>query len=178
MKTIIVGFSRPIKATLFSRLIQWADKDSPFDHVYAAWPWAAVDRQVIYQASKFAVNFESNLTFDHHAIRVEEYEVTLSDECHKGIMQFCMDNSNKPYGIRNIFGFAWVKICALVGKKVDNPFPTHGYSFFCSKLITEILQKAGIVDPRISSDNIDPLDLNNILKLAIANNCPGLKRVA
>lgn len=177
MKTLTIGFSRPIKPTLFSKLIQWADHNSEFDHVYAAWLWTSVQRQIIYQASKLSVNFESNITFDSHALRVEEYEVTLSDECHADIMRFCMDNSNKPYGIKEIFGFAWVKLCALVQKKVDNPFPTYGASYVCSKLIAELLKKTGIVDPGISSDNVDPLDLNRILKEAISNNCPGLKRI-
>ncbi len=79
-------------------------------------------------------------------------------------MQFCLDNSNKPYGIKEIFGFGYVKLCSLVGQKVNNPFPTHNLSFVCSKLIIEILQIANIVDPRVSSDNIDPLDLNLIIK--------------
>lgn len=171
MKTITVGFSRPIKPTLFSRLIQWADGGTDFDHVYITWLWPTVDRQIIYQASKMAVNFESNITFDSHAIRVEEYEINIDDERHKGIMQFCMDNSNKPYSLKMLFGLAWIKINALFRRKVDNPWPTHGASFVCSKLITEILQKAKIVDPRISSDNIDPLDLNLIIKAA------GLKRI-
>ncbi len=166
MRTITVGFSRPIKPTLFSKLIQWADHGAPFDHVYIYWNWDLIGRQIIYQASKMAVNFESDVTFNAHAIRVEEYDVQISDACYKEIMQFCMDNSNKPYGLKEIFGFAWVKICGWFGKKVNNPFPTHGASYVCSKLITEILQIAKIVDPRISSDDVDPLDLNLIIKSA------------
>jgi hypothetical protein len=125
-----------------------------------------IERNVIYQASKLAVNFETQETFDGHSITVEEYEVPLDDQIWKDIMQFAFDNSNKPYGIKEILGFGWVKLCALVGQKVNNPFPTHGASFVCSKLITEILQIAKIVDPRISPDNIDPLDLNTIIKAA------------
>lgn len=171
MRTLIVGFSTPTKPTLFSRLIEWTDK-TPYDHVFLRWTWAGIERDIIYQASKFAVNFESNITFDAHAKTIEAYEVQISDECHKEIMQFCMDNSNKPYGIKEIFGFAWVKLCGWAGFKVNNPFPTHGASYVCSKLITEILQIAKIVDPRISPDNVDPLDLNRIIRAA------GLKQLA
>lgn len=170
MKTIIVGFSRPIKATLFSRLIQWIDK-TPYDHVYIRWSWVTIDRDIIYQASKLSVNIESNLTFDSHAIRVEEYEVQISDEFYKEIMQFCMDTANKPYGSKGILGLGWVKLCKLLGKKVNNPLPTHNLSYFCSKLIMEILQRAKITDSNISSDNVDPLDLNKIIKLV------GLKQI-
>lgn len=165
MKTIIIGFSRPIKATLFSRLIQWAD-GTEYDHVYVKWTWATIERDIIYQASKLAVNFESNITFDSHAVIVEEYEVQISDECHKAIMQFCMDNSNKPYGIKEILGFAYVKICSWIGQKVHNPFPTHGASFVCSKVGAEILQMAKAIDMSVSIEDIDPLDLNMLIKAA------------
>ncbi len=170
MKTIIIGFSRPKKINLFSRAIMWADKTA-YSHVYVKWKWNSIERDIIYQASKLAVNFESDVTFNSHAVVVEEYEVTLSDECHKTVMQFCMDNSNKPYGIKEILGFAWVKLCAKMGKKVRNPFPTNGNSYVCSKIGMEILQVAKIVDVNLDSDDIDPLDLNNIIQEA------GLKRL-
>lgn len=165
MKTIIVGFSTPRKPSIFSKLIRWADK-TEYSHVYLYWEWPLIERQVIYQASKLAVNFESNITFDSHALRIEEYEVQLSDQCHKEIMQFCMDNSNKPYGVKEILGFAYVKICGWIGQKVHNPFPTHGASFVCSKLGAEILQMAKAIDMSVSIEDIDPLDLNVLIKTA------------
>lgn len=171
MKSIIVGFSTPIKPTLFSRLIRWADK-TPYSHVYLKWNWANIGRDIIYQASKLAVNFESNVTFDSHAKAIEEYEVQISDECHRQIMQFCMDNSNKPYGVKEILGFAYVKILGWAKIHVNNPFPTHGASYVCSKLATEILQIAKVIDQAISADNIDPRDLNMIIKAA------GVKRIS
>lgn len=169
MRTIIVGFSRPIKPTLFAKGIMWVD-GTEYDHVYIKWTWGAINRDIIYQASKLAVNFESNLTFDSHALTIEEYSVDISDDCHKQIMQFCMDNSNKPYGIKEIFGFCWVNICKKIGQTVHNPFPSHGNSYVCSKLGAEILAMTGKVSIG-SSDDIDPLDLNNIVKAA------GLKRL-
>lgn len=169
MKTIIVGFSTPIKPTLFAKIIMWADK-TIYDHVYIKWNWASIDRDIIYQASKLAVNFESNVTFDSHAKIIEEYEVQISDETHKAIMQFCMDNSNKPYGIKEIFGFGYIKLCKLVGKTVNNPFPTYGNSYVCSKIAADILVLAKSITLTDSPDNIDPLQLNNIVKAA------GLKR--
>ena len=170
MKTIVVGFSRPTVPTWFARAIMWVD-NTPYDHVYIKWNWKGIDRDIIYQASKLAVNFESNLTFNSHALTIEEYEINISDDCHKAIMQFCMDNSNKPYGIKEIFGFAWVKICKKAGYAVHNPFPTHGSSYVCSKLAADILAMTGKIAIGSSPDDIDPLDLNNIVKAA------GLKRL-
>lgn len=162
MKTLTIGFSRPKKSTIFSRLIEYTD-DTAYDHVYIKWNWAVINRDVIYQASKFAVNFESNVTFDSHATTIESYDMEISDECHIDIIQFCMDNCNKPYSIRSLFGFALVKMCSKFGKKVHNPFPTYGASFVCSKIAAEVAARAGI---RIDADfdDIDPLDLNNIIK--------------
>lgn len=170
MKTIIIGFSRPIKPTLFSRLIQFVDK-TPYDHVYVKWNSPSIDRDIIYQASKLAVNFESNITFAGHAITIEEYQIQISDQCYRQILQFCMDNSNKPYGIKEIIGFGYVKILALFGKTVNNPFPSYGSSFVCSKLGYDILELANKNTPSLSADNIDPLDLNNII------NSMGLKKL-
>lgn len=171
MKTLIVGFSIPIKATLFSRLIQWAEGGITYDHVYIKWNWSIIDRDIIYQASKMSVNFESNITFDGHAKTIESYEINVDDQTHKEIMQFCMDNSGKPYGIKQIIGFGWIKLCGLFGKKVNNPFPSYGATFVCSKIIAAILQKADIkVDDNL--DNVDPLLLNEVVKKA------GLKRLS
>lgn len=149
----------------------WSD-GTPYDHVYVKWSWAAIERDVIYQASKLAVNFESNITFASHAIIVEEYEIQIDDECHKEIMQFCMDNSDKPYGIKEIFGFAYMKICKQIGQIVNNPFPTYGASFVCSKIAAQIVKMTKVVVVDMKLDNIDPLDLNKILNVA------GIKRVA
>jgi|ERR1035437_131104 hypothetical protein len=170
MKTIIVGFSRPIKPTIFSRAIQWSEGTN-YDHVYIKWNWASVDRDVIYQASKLAVNFESNTTFDAYSVTIEEYELSVDDEIYKEIMQFCIDNSNKPYSVLEIVGFTYVAICAMLKQQVHNPFPTHAASFVCSKLIDNILLIAKVTDIRVSSDDVTPLMLNQMIKAA------GLKRI-
>lgn len=169
MKTILVGFSKPIVPTLFSRLIMWSEK-TPYDHVYIAWYSNSIDREIIYQASKLAVNFETGNTFYGHAITVEEYTADINDECYKRVLQFCMDNSNKPYGIKEIFGYAWVKICAWFGKTVHNPFPANGSEFVCSQLGSEILNLAKITNTSGSSSDVTPLSLNMVVRSA------GLKR--
>lgn len=169
MRKIVLGFSRPIKLSIFAKAIMWAD-NLDYDHVYVKWTWNSIERDIIYQASKLAVNFESNVTFDGHAVAVEEYELEISDECFKNIMQFCMDNSNKPYGIKEIIGFVWVKLLGFVGIKTHNPFPTHGNSFICSKIGAEVLALCNVVKINQSYDDIDPLALNEIIKTA------GIKR--
>lgn len=169
MKTITLGFSRPKHPTLFAKLIMWAD-NIPYDHVYVKWRWDKIERDIVYQASKLAVNFESNVTFEQHAVAIEEYEIEIDEETHKKVMQFCMDNSNKPYGIKQILGFCWVKANEMLGRTVPNPFPSYGNTYICSKLGAAILAIAGI-SIGCSLDDIDPLDLNEIVNRA------GIKRI-
>lgn len=161
MKTLIIGFSTPIKPTLFSRMIS-AFENTTYDHVYVKFAMPEINRDLIYQASKLSVNFESNITFDGHALTVEEYQLTVSDETYASIMQFCLDNSDKPYSISSIIGFVYVKLASLIGKTVHNPFPTYLNSFVCSKLAAEVVEKAGI-QLNASPDDIYPLVLHDIL---------------
>lgn len=147
----------------FARLIMWSE-NTPYSHVYVRWTWTSVDRDIIYQASKFSVNFESNKTFNNHAIPVEEYEIEISEKAHREVMQFCMDNSNKPYGVKEIFGMAWVKICSLFGRKISNPFPGGGETWICSKIGAAVLEIAKGIDIQESLDDIGPKDLNCIIK--------------
>ncbi len=166
MRKIILGFSRPIKPTLFSRAIMWSDNTN-YSHVYVKWEWTRIERYVIYQASKLAVNFESNITFDTHAITVKEYEIELCDDTEKEIMQWCMDNSNKPYSWLSILGFVYSKACEKFLKlKVHNPFPTHGSSFVCSKVAANILAISKKVEISSSFDDIDPEDVDKMLAKA------------
>lgn len=172
MKRFIVGFSRPIKPTWFAKSIMWVDGTN-YDHVYVKWHSDSIDRDIIYQASKLAVNFESNVTFDTHAITVEEYEVELDDEVFKKILQFCMDHSNEPYSLKEIAGFAWVHLNKVFGKKVSNPFPGQGAEWVCSVIATQILIIAGIIPKDQVVENVDPLDLNKMIK-----SIPAIKKVA
>jgi len=163
MKKIILGFSRPKNPTMFSKAIMWAD-GTEYSHVYVKWSWDKIERDIIYQASKFAVNFESNVTFDTHAIAVEEYEIEIDDETYKEVMQFCMDNSNKPYGMKEILGFFWMKINEKLGRTIHNPFPGNGDSYICSKIGAAILQIIKKCLLKEALDDIDPYDLNSIVR--------------
>jgi hypothetical protein len=172
MKKFIIGFSRPIKPTIFAKIIMRVD-GTDYDHVYVKWHSDSIDRDIIYQASKLAVNFESGVTFEHHAIAIEEYEIQLDDTVFKKIVQFCMDNSNEPYSIKQVLGFGWVKLNKkLLNKTVSNPFPANGSEWVCSIIAAQIMIIAGIIETNYVIGNVDPLDLNTIIK-----SIPAIKRI-
>jgi hypothetical protein len=171
MKTVRVGFSRPINPSLYAKAIMWVGK-TQYDHAYFRWTWSQINRDIIYQASKLAVNMETNITFVTHAIPVEEYEFQMDDASHAEFMQQCMDVCDMPYGVKEILGFAYVKILGLMKIKVNNPFPSNGSSWFCSQLVAYLLQKTGKIELSQNTADIDPLTLNQIVR-----NDPDFKRV-
>ena len=166
-----VGFSVPIKPTLFAKAIMWVD-GTKYDHAYIKWSFDQIDRELIYQASNLAVNFETTLKFATHAIVVEEYEVEISEDVFKKVVQFAFDNSDEDYSIKEIVGFAWMKLNKLFGRTINNPFPGDGTQWVCSVLATEILVIAGIITIDQPVENIDPLALNQIIK-----SVPAIKKV-
>lgn len=127
----------------------------PFDHVYIRWHSGKLNRDVIYQASGTMVNFMGAQFFANNLV-VDEFEIPITPENKLAMIQFAMDNAGKPYGIKECFGLAWVRICALIGKKVKNPFTADGTTYVCSELAGYILQQyAGLsIDSDIA--DIDP----------------------
>lgn len=164
METITVGFSRPKTWKPFAWLIM-ASYGIPFDHVYIKWHSGKLERDIVYQASGTMVNFMGQQFFDNN-VSVDEFEIPITPENKLAMIQFAMDNAGKPYGIKECFGLAWVRICALFGKKVKNPFKSDGSTYVCSELAGYILSNyAGIT---IDSDiaDIDPKEAYDYLLAA------------
>jgi hypothetical protein len=159
---IIVGFSRPSKFKPFAWLIQKTYGVS-YDHVYIRIHSEKYSRDVIYQASKTMVNFMGTDIFAADNVTIEQFEVNINDANYIKLMQFAMDKAGTPYGVRECFGMAWVKICSWFGKKISNPFKDSGHTYVCSELAAYILQQyAGDVLPT-DIDDMTPLDVYNYL---------------
>lgn len=163
MRKVIVGFSRPKEFKILAKLIMLSENTN-FSHAYLRTESPTYERSLIYQASGKEVNFEGKIHFETHAIIVKEYEVMVSDEVYKVLMQFCIDNAAIPYGLKATIGLAWVKINKMFGKKIDNPFIDGDASLFCSELAYHCMN---IVDPNSTEpdEDISPKDLNDILKI-------------
>lgn len=162
MKTIKLGFSRPSKWKPFSWLIMTA-YTIPYDHVYVRMD-IGDSREIIYQASGLAVNFMSPAIFAANNVIVNEYTVDISDDSYGKMVQFCIDNAGKPYGIKDIFGLAWVRINYWLGRTVKNPFNDNGATYVCSELGAVILADfAGVTLPE-DADDMTPLDVYNLMQ--------------
>ena len=167
MKTIIVGFSRPIKWKPFA----WAIMKSygtNYDHVYMKFHSDSLQRDIIYQASSVMVNFMSTSVFTSNNVIVKEFPVQVSDDNYTKLMQFCVDNAGKPYSLKEVLGFACTVIVGWFGKKIANPFKSGTDEFVCSVLAGYILDN--YTDNKTPGDfeEADPTVIYNLLEKSVS----------
>lgn len=158
MNTIKIGFSKPKKWKPFAWLIM-AGYGISYDHVFIELYSTKYDRKMIYQASGSKVNFMGYDLFHEGNVVVVEYEVSLQDENYKKMMQFAIDNSGRPYGIKQAFGMAIVRLAEVLGRTIRNPFKDEGKTFVCSEMGAYILENYAHVIISKEIDDITPKDL-------------------
>lgn len=124
MKTILIGFSRPIKWKPFAKAIMWVDKTN-YDHAYIEFPSMSWGVSFIYQSSGTRTNFMSDTYFDSINTDVEVYEIDLPDDIYTKIGKMCVEREGRPYPVVEILGKAYVALVYIaLGKKIKNPFPS------------------------------------------------------
>lgn len=162
MNSVIMGFSRPKTWKPFAWLIMTA-YNIPYDHVYIKIYSSKYQRALIYQASSTMVNFMGADIFDANNTVVKEFQLEISDDNAVKLMQFAIDNAGKPYGLKEIFGLAVVRIAELCGKSIKNPFKDNGSTYVCSELAAYILQE--YMQDKLPKDfeDMTPLDVYNYL---------------
>lgn len=172
MEEIKIGFSKPKKWKPFAWLIM-IGYGIPYDHVYVKFHSDKYDRDLIYQASKTLVNFMGTEIFKEENFIIDEFSISISDEQKIKMMKFAIDNSGKPYGIKQAFGMAIVRIAEMFGKYIKNPFKDEGKTYVCSELAAYILEEfAGKSIPK-DIDDITPKDLYEYLNLLKKENKNG-----
>ena len=162
MRTLKIGFSRPKTWKPFASLIMNAYR-IPYDHVYIKIYAPNYDREIIYQASKSMVNFMSPDVFKDENLVVREFEMPINEDSYRILMQFAIDNAGKHYGVKNILGLTYVRICYWLGKTVRNPFNDRGATYICSELVAKILKDFEGLKLDKDLTDMTPLDVYNLL---------------
>lgn len=137
--SITIGFSRP-KALFPPPLFAWAIMLfdwSNFSHAYVRFHSTSYDRDLVYQASGSKVNFIGWARFQEIEVIVKEFEIPVSEDTQKAVVQYCIDSVGSGYALFGAFGIVAVKIAALFGKKIANPITQGGY--WCSEVAAIIL---------------------------------------
>lgn len=168
METIYIGFSKSTKKfAWFSWLIRLVD-GTEYSHVYIKFHSNSLERDIIYQASGTQVNFVGTKIFESCNKVVIEYPLDIKEETKKRILQQAIDKAGIPYGIKEIFGLAIIKLYSLFGKKISNPFGNRDITYVCCELVADLLTEQGILSIK-DIESITPKDLEVYIK-ELSNN--------
>jgi hypothetical protein len=160
MSTIKIGFSRPSKWRLLAWVIMKVLR-TRYDHVFVRIRSDTYERDIIYQASGLAVNFMSPTIFEKHNVVTDEFELPVRD--FKGMMQWCIDTAGVPYGVKAFIGLGIVKLLAVFGKKIGNPFASGDETYICDKAAAKIMELYCGDDIPEDLDDLTPKDLYEYL---------------
>lgn len=138
---VYVGFSKAAKKNaIVSQAIRFIEK-TDFSHVYLLFWSAKMQRCLIYHAAGHTVHFANLERFEKDNTTTDLFEIPLSPDQHKGVMQFCIDNVGVPYGAVQLFGMLLVRLFgALVH---DNPFADGSMTQVCSEIVGRVLLDNG-----------------------------------
>lgn len=137
--TIIFGFSRPIKFSLLSKIIELVSKRS-FSHSYVRVKEPLTQLPIVFQASGLAVNIIEFSNFCLKEVVIEEYEQEISDEDFKKAFQYMIDQDGTNYAIFQLF----LDLFHIVFK-IKLPFKSTGE--VCSEQSARVAQVIGLNVP-------------------------------
>lgn len=162
---IKIGFSQPKGKffPIFSWLIRLIE-GTKYSHVYLQWDSEFADSTITYHAAGHSVHFLGLNLFKKSVEPIHEFEMNISREQYQELLHYCFDNSGTDYGIKQIFGIAAVKLAALFGKDIKNPFSDGNKSQVCSELVGYVLSDVLEQDLNLDLDVAGPKDIYKFLK--------------
>lgn len=158
---ITIGFSRPKKWFVPFAWAIMAYQKTNYSHAYVKFSSASIERTLIYQASGQLVNFIGSEQFDNAEVIVAEYEIEITDDKRKALMQFFVDKAGTPYGVLQCIGlvlnrqFGW------------NLLRNGDKEFVCSELVARVLHGLDVPDSFPNLDYVTPKDVR-----ALCDTCP------
>jgi len=166
--TITVGFSRPKSGFVpFAWAIMWY-QGSDFSHSYIRFKSNSLDRELIYQASSTMVNFWGATYFESKETIAAEYEIEVTDDQYRQLMQYFIDNAGKPYGVLQLVAMF---VNRTFGIKLD-ALTNGDREFVCSELVARILSDLDIPEGTENLDYMLPVDVKHI-----CDTSPRFKRI-
>ena len=157
---IFVGFSTTKKFNIIASLIHFFEQ-RPYSHVYVRIPSQSLGRDLIYEASGLSVHFNSKNSLLSRSKIIKEYAINVSPGTKVKVLQFAIDNLEKPYGGLQLVGMIWVILCRRFGwKHAKNPFHS---GFICSELVAAVLKELGYTMPE-DLNSVGPREVDDILK--------------
>jgi len=141
MHKIKIGFSRSTKKfAIFGWAIQLFQRTS-YSHVYIRDYSKWLDMEGVYQASGSLVNYMHIDNFLDHSEIVREFELEVSSEARKAIIQRCHYLCGRPYGMKQIMAILLAKLGIRSKHLRDGE-----NAYICSELVVDALDKANIIN--------------------------------
>ena len=163
MKTITIGLSRHIGFNIISLGIRLFQKTT-YSHAYIKIHIPEIDRTAVFQATGIGVNFTSLEVFNSKDIKINEWDVTVSDEIFNNILCFCFDEVGKPYSIKMIIGIIFYTLFSWKLFKSDKL-----NSFICSELVGYVLKLIGVIHQDQCLDYFTPKDVETTMNKQIGH---------
>lgn len=132
---IVIGASR--NELIGSKLIQWWMK-TDYSHVYARWYLTSQEREIVYQASRGMVHFQSLENFTRSNSVVREFALDITEEQFKAFSRKCIDLAGEKYSKIEL---VQIFLSDISNGKIhfeDQP------GYICSELMCELLEDLGI----------------------------------
>lgn len=147
MRSVIVGFSAPIKWKVGAEFIKLWQGGTPYSHVYLRTTAVLIKRDIIYQASHGDVNCISAPAFEEQNRVVAEFEYNIQDYDYVELLRYCVDELGKPYGYLGLLKIGLRKLFKIRGDGER--------SFHCSEFAARAIKSLATKD----ADFIEPVDL-------------------
>lgn len=152
MKKITIGFSTHKKWNIFSALIKMVDR-TPYSHTYVVFQSVRLDRGLVYHAAKSFLHFLSLGNFMQVNKVFYEFDIMVSEEQEVKILQICIDRAGLKYGMAAVVGVAMVKFAKLFNFDIENPFQDGGKTYFCSELVSLVLEELGLKTNPVNAED-------------------------
>jgi hypothetical protein len=148
-----IGFSVPKKFNLFSWCIRKA-LETPYSHVYVSFVSSHFERKIIYQASGIAVNLIGENRFNANEDVIAEFDLPVSLDLQKEIIQSAIDTVGEPYGYKHVIGLVVYLLLKRFGIVIRVPFrndTTAVCSELAAKVLKEFVPQYGFLDPETAT---------------------------
>lgn len=156
MKNIFVGLSTPNKKLVpISWAIRWIEK-TDFSHAFVSWYSEKFECEMIYEASPRGVNFVSGP--NHKVNVVKKFEIQTSEENFNKLIAWCIKNSGRKYGYKDIL-FRLFKKIGLV-RRIEPSEETQ----VCVEVVGRLLNELQFLDNEVDFELLGLKELEAMLE--------------
>ena len=126
---------------IFSWLIKLFEWWFDASHVQLCWDSKKYNEPLIYEASGLNIHFIGMEYLKEEHWHIEHvFEIEVPEEVYHATVKWCIRHAGLEYDLKGVFGFIWVLINKMFGRKIKNPWGKGTGKQFCSEMFIYILR--------------------------------------